>query len=199
MKPVVSVVIPSHRPHYRVLAEASVDAQTFQEIELVVRASPLWWASKPNEAMRAGVGEYLLFLGDDDVLLPGFVEKAVHRARQGYDVVSTDCETFGEGWSQPARFGPVTLEAFRAGNPIWITSLVRRDLFDAVGGFDETLIWYDYGFWYECFKSDAAFGHVNEVLWRHREGHPGKGTLSVDAVEARRQIHSKYPELSRVA
>lgn len=194
--PAVSVVIASHRPHYRVLAEASVDAQTFGDREMIVRASPLWWPSKINDAMRAGVGDYLLFVGDDDLLLPPYLERTIAKAREGYDVVTTACETFGDGWTRTARFGDFSFEAFRRGNPVWITSLVRRELFVALGGFDEQQIWYDYDFWYRCFKAQASFGYVPDVLWRHREGHVGKGTTGIDANQARALLHAKHPELA---
>jgi hypothetical protein len=199
MTPVVSVVIPSHRPQYRVLAEASVDAQTFGEREMIVRASPLWWDEKINDAVRTAVGEYVVVLGDDDLLLPTFLEKAVAKAREGFDIVVTDCETFSPTGGGIARFGDFSREAFRRGNPVWFTSLFRRDLFLELRGFDMTQLWFDYDFWYRCFKHDAAFGHVREVLWRHREGHEGKGTTGVDAGEALRLLHAKHPELARVA
>lgn len=196
-KPVVSIIIPSHRPKFRVLAESSVDAQTFRERETIIRESPLWWPSKINDAMRAGVGEWLLFLGDDDVLLPSCVERMVAKAREGFDVVASACECFGEGRvSRVARFGDFSRAAFQRGNPVWITSLVRRDLFHSLGGFDEGQLWYDYEFWWRCFLHDAAFGYVPSVEWRHREGHDGKGTDGIDAHEARRLLHLKHPELA---
>lgn len=195
-RPVVSVIIPSHRPRYRVLAEASVDAQTFPDYEMIVRASPLWWPAKINDAMRAGVGEFLLMLGDDDLLHPTCLERMVAKAREGYDIVASACESFGEGQpSRVARFGDFSLAAFRAGNPVWITSLVRRELFVALGGFDEDQLWYDYEFWYRAFKHDASFGYLPTVEWRHREGHAGKGTSGVDADDARRRLILKHPEL----
>ncbi len=193
--PIVSVIIPSHRPQYRVIAEASVDAQTFGERQMVVNASPLWWREKINATIRSSAGEFFLFLGDDDALLPHCLEKMMHRARQGYDVVVADCETFGEGWTRRATFGDFSREAFQRGNPVWITSLCRRSVFDELGGFDMNQIWFDYDYWWRAFLHGASFGHVPEVLWRHREGHAGKGTDGVDANEARRLLYEKHPTL----
>lgn len=199
-RPTVSVIIPSHRPALYLEARASVHAQTFREYAILSTESELWWPSKINDAARGVASEWMLFLCDDDKLRPEFLDATLAMGRQGFDVISTDVRTFGQYGGARARLGGWSLEAFRRGNPTWITTLIRTALWrqltppGAAGAFDEHLIWYDYGFWYECYRSGASHAHISEELWDYREDGQ-QGTQGVDAAAALAQIHAKYPEL----
>lgn len=194
-RPLVSVVIPSHRPEFRVQAEASVDAQTFPDRETVVRASPLWWPEKINEAVDAAQGKWVALLCDDDLLQPDFLAETVAKAEQGYDIVYTDCGTFGPYATGTATFSTFTRDRFINATPCWITTLFRKELWEAVGGFDMEQLYYDKAFWYECFKADAAAAYIPRVLWRHRE-YGQHGPSGFDRTEAERRFLAKYPELT---
>lgn len=194
-RPLVSVVIPSHRPEFRREAEASVDAQTFELREMVVRGSPLWWREKLNETIAAASGKYVVLLCDDDLMQPTFLAETVAKAEEGYDIVYTDCGTFGPYATGTATFSTFTRDRFIRAVPCWITTLFRKELWEKVGGLDMDQIYYDKAFWYECYKADAAAAYIPRTLWRHRE-HGQHGPSGIDRAEAERRFLAKYPELT---
>ena len=114
----------------------------------VIRQDNRYLGAARNRAAAAARGEWLLFLDDDNLLFPDAVSRLVRAAR----FAEADCVTaasirfFGDGdpRTDPGSHGtPIRfLGAARA----WIhvtnvigdaCALVRRDAFEAVGGFEE--------------------------------------------------------------
>lgn len=105
-----------------------------------------------NTVAAATESDYLCFLDDDDIAFPDMVEQLVAAAsRTGADIVN--CVNLympesrrAEAWPEPARFqqkvsyvptgGPLSLAALEncLGSA---TALIRRDTFEAVGGYTE--------------------------------------------------------------
>lgn len=114
MNPLVTIAVPTYdRLHYLKEALASALAQTYAHVEVLVgddggseelgewcralslreprvryRRNPrrLGLAGNWNELVRAARGEFIVIIGDDDRLLPDFVEKLVALMRPGISV-----------------------------------------------------------------------------------------------------------------
>ena len=93
-----------------------------------------------NRGVAESKGHFVVFLDSDDELLPGAIEALVNAAtRERASVVSSAAEIVDDAGAiveekRPRDLGPVyenQVGLFLAG-----TFLVRRDVFDAVGGFD---------------------------------------------------------------
>lgn len=198
--PDVTVFIPSHRPDLLDEARKSVHLQTHRSFAIATVESPLWWPGKINDAAAAVRSEFMVMLCDDDLLRPTFLERTVAKAKEGYDIVYTDAQTFGRHGSGRARMGQFSREGFVKGNPIWITSLIRTSLWRSLtpsgqrGAFAEDLLYYDRAFWYEAFKHDASAAYIPEVLWDYREDGQN-GTNGIDSTYATEQFLTRYPEL----
>jgi glycosyltransferase involved in cell wall biosynthesis len=204
MTPTVSVIVPTfNRPHLLAEALASIAGQTGVEVEAVVvndggqdvkpvieqaelsletrlitleanRGLP----AARNAALDAASGDYVAFLDDDDLFLPGHLATAVAALETtGADVAYTSCPV------SPRRVTPrdtihtdhvfdfpFNAEALHVANYIPVTPVVARNL-PADARFDVTLpVQEDWDLWLQLLHYHAArFVHVpKETVVYHR-------------------------------
>lgn len=160
MKPLVSIVIANFN-YGRFLGEAieSAQKQTYPNIEILfiddgstddsiavasrydiqvyAQENQGVCAARNNAAVHAK-GEYILFLDSDDRLYPESIEKLVNlleKSGPGYAYAYGQLQYFGQrDWIFESRaFDPVALAKE---NYIQTSALIRKQVFDAVGGFD---------------------------------------------------------------
>jgi glycosyltransferase involved in cell wall biosynthesis len=176
-------------------AVASVSAQTFKDYEVIVEADlnregP---AVVRNRAASGATGEFIAILDDDDEFKPEHLARLVQHAEEtGADVVYPWFDLIRGGvnrndWQfllidgKPAFGQPFNGDALRRGNYIPVTALVRRSMFEQVGGFPSpgTPEWphaecEDWGMWLRLLDAGAKFSHLPERTWIW--DHHGKNT-----------------------
>jgi glycosyltransferase involved in cell wall biosynthesis len=228
MTPLVTVVIPNFNlGRYVGEAIASALAQTHPAIEVVVvddgssddsleliRATPGFQAGRVQllaqanggvaRARNAGAararGQFLVFLDADDLLEPAYVERclaALHSAPPSVAYAYTRMRYFGatEGIYRSKPFGRWKLIR---GNFVNASALVRREAFEAVGGFDPTLTGHeDHGFWVDLLERGWGGVLVPEPLLRYRRHQAAsRNTLTRERL---RQLHAdvaiRHPRL----
>ncbi|MBI4890202.1 MAG: glycosyltransferase [Acidobacteria bacterium] len=163
--PLVSVVIPCFNyGHYLKEALASVESQTFTDVEVIVveggssdagsveevremersgrfRATFLYRrqacaaGDNRNFGMARARGKYICCLDADDRLLPSYLEVAAFTAEMGdYDVVSPSLRRFGDAQGTWYCRVPTLAELART-NTLASASLFRREMWEQLGGF----------------------------------------------------------------
>jgi GT2 family glycosyltransferase len=183
-KPTVSVILLSHNyGHDLNRAARSVFAQTYAPIELAIldvgSDDKTWEVAQqiarerftipvllkqmpnvgPSVARNRGVamtrGEFLLFLDADDYLSPEYLSKTVPilAANRRASLVYVDSQMFGDQigrWS----LGPYDFKRLCRENMFHYCSLLRREAFEQVGGFDEENFGYyeDWELWIRLGK-----------------------------------------------
>jgi glycosyltransferase involved in cell wall biosynthesis len=165
-QPLVSVVIPSFNyGRYVSDAVASVLAQTFQDLEVIVvdggstegesrQAARALAGPKTRVYLREGrhlvgdnrnfgieraSGKYICCLDADDLLKPTYLEKVLFLLETlGYDVVCTSIECFGaQTDTYSVERYPALADLVRA-NHVPTCAVFRRDLWERSGGFADT-------------------------------------------------------------
>jgi glycosyltransferase involved in cell wall biosynthesis len=198
--PAVSVVIPCYRQADLLPeAVASVALQTFRDWEIVVvddgspddtsavardlarklpgrrirvkRQPNRGLSGARNTGVRLARGRWVLPLDADDLLEATFLEKTVAALERNPSaaIAFTDVQRFGAEdalW----RMGPFTAEALSQRNVACCTALYRREVWEAVGGYDETLRrgYEDWSFWISAVERGCTAVHVPEPLFLYR-------------------------------
>lgn len=194
----VSVIIPTYNEREMLIeAVESVLSSTFTDTEIIVvndgsedtetltvlntleknhRAKVLHQSNQGvSSARNAGIaissGDYLMMLDADDRLQPQYIQKAVDVLEQHpeIDICYAEASFFGkrEGvWQLP----PFSVAQMLEENVVYVTSLIRRKVFLAIGGFDEEIIYgcQDYNFYLSCIERGYSFYRIPEQLFLYR-------------------------------
>lgn len=198
----VSVVIPTHSARVR-------NGMLGRAIRSVMTQTVLpdcWYipldTGREGSAVTRNKGLYQVhtqwtaFLDSDDEWLPHHVQTLVDRTGDDVDVIYTGCEVRdGLGNVVPrrdewGRFGePFDERLLYEKSYIPVTSLVRTELAQHVGGFDTVdSIYDDWVFYRRMHAAGAKFLHVPEVTWiwhhhgRNTSGLPDRGDARLEVV-----------------
>jgi glycosyltransferase involved in cell wall biosynthesis len=219
MPPRISVLMPCFN-HGEFIGEAieSVRGQTFQDFEIVVvddgsterattqtiaglkgpRITVLTTANRGlpaarNLAARHAAGEILCALDADDRLAPTWFEKGLQvlDAQPGIAFVSHWLETFGdERWTWTP--GRCDLPSLLARNAVNGAALVRKEAFDAAGGYDESMRegCEDWDLWLRLVEAGRPGTIVPEILFYYRRRAASMSRVMLDPDAYRRPLET---------
>jgi len=197
MSPKVSVIIPTIKGREKLLEKAveSVLGQTYTDFEIIVVSNSNLMlslnddrihiyklpGSNVSQARNFGIkisnGDIIAFLDDDDIWLPEKLEKQLELIKKGYDLVYSDYfEKYPDGKKVRKRTkilcGNVYNELKQRNFIPTSSVVVRKDVIDEVGGFDENLSYAeDWDLWLRIAKTHKVCG-INEPLFIYRKTLP---------------------------
>jgi glycosyltransferase involved in cell wall biosynthesis len=126
-----------------------------------------------NNAAAKAKGEFLVFLDADDELEAGYIAAMLSAPGpfREADLRYPRVRYVPEGFAGPDLPEAKILEKkhlFR-GNYMVIGTMVKRDFFNWIGGFDEFQSWEDWALWIKCWLAGAQTTLVPEAIYRiHR-------------------------------
>lgn len=226
--PVVSVVIPCfNHANYLKDSIGSIMNQTFQDFEIIVvddgstepkeverevaafkdtrlkvmhHKENKGLAETRNTGVRAACGKYILTLDADDMIKPTFLSKTTLflDIRKDVSIAYTDIELFGTT-SRVHEMPEYDFDLLLKKDIMVCASLYRREVFDAVGGYDPrmNIAWEDYLFWIQAGKLGYCGARIADPLFMYRRDRQSM-ILQAHAVgmdKVRRQLHDIEPEL----
>ena len=165
----IAVVTPSKPSRANLLLECkqSVESQTLQPVchSILVDEKLEGPAIIRNRIVQSLPAEItaLAFIDDDDLLLPQHLELLVEQIENN-DVI----------YSPPTGYGSGSIHEFNAKelpgrNHLGMTSLVRRSMFEKVGGFDPKAKFEDWDLWKRILKAGGRFCYVPTATWVYRQ------------------------------
>jgi len=160
---VVSVITATIAGRERLLKEccASVESQTVDCWEHVIELDEHreGCSVAVNRAVARASGDWLFLLADDDLMLPGCLEHLLAASADADVVYSPPLVTGNEDrwWF------------FQAPPAIPATALIRRSLWDQLGGYDESALREeDRKLWVKACEVGARFVRVDQPAWVYR-------------------------------
>ncbi len=196
--PMVSVVMPCYNDG-RFIQEsiASVKAQTYPEIELIIvddgsddaetiaaldvlakekniqvlHTTHVGPSTARNAAIREARGKYILPLDADDTIDPTYIAKAVKILENHKDtgVVYCEADLFG---AQSGKWDlpAYSFETMLFDNIVFVTALFSKADWEKVGGFNENMKagMEDYDFWLSILGEGKKIEQIPEVLFHYR-------------------------------
>jgi glycosyltransferase involved in cell wall biosynthesis len=126
-----------------------------------------------NAGINISKGEYLLFLDCDNKIYPAYIDKGIQilKAQPEAGVVYGNPHFFGD--SQKPRFWPADYDLLKmvSGNYIDVCAVVRKKVWEELGGFEETRLLNgheDWDFWIRAGEAGWQFVYLNETLYEYR-------------------------------
>lgn len=196
--PLVSVIIPCYNQG-KFLAESigSVLASDYDDLEIIVvddgsthpetvgildsldhprtrllRRKNGGLAAARNSGIAEAAGRYILPLDADDRINPRYLGAAVAvlEADPKVGIVYCRAEKFGAE-TGPWRLPPFSPWRMRLGNGIFCSALYRRDDWQVVGGYDETLRrgWEDWDFWLALLELGRRVVCLDQIGFFYRK------------------------------
>ena len=197
-RPAISLVLPVYNGE-RYLAQAldSIFAQTFADFELIAvddcsgDATPAILAdyaarhanmhvvtnsrnaklpASLNNGFRHARGEWLSWTSDDNLLDPDMLDRLHSAARSGAaDIHYADFRFIDDDGAVVGHHRVGDPEEIVVGNPIGCCFLYRREVDEALEGYDEDLFGVeDYDFWLRAHRAGFRFQALHEELYSYR-------------------------------
>lgn len=189
----VSVIINSYKGTEPYLPECieSVMAQTTPPYEVilvmdgytrpmvypgtttVIRDNNIGVAQSRHEGVKISTGDWLLFVDADDVLAENYIEEMMAQVRWNKaEIIYPQCVLWSR-WGEDKTllngyFTPpydLRLADMAKQNYVVVTSLMKRKVYDKIGGFNPDLILFeDYEFFLKAFVRGFKFARANCFL-----------------------------------
>jgi glycosyltransferase involved in cell wall biosynthesis len=225
-RPTVSVVIPCfEQARYLQEAVESVVAQTYPDWEIVivddgspddtaavaerliashperrirlVRQENLGTPRARNAGVAASVGRYVLPLDADDKLLPEMLARTTRVLDDdpAIAIVYTDYRRFGSETGDVAT-GRWSLESLAYSCPLSSVTLYRREVWDAVGGYNPNMAggYEDWDFWIAAAERGFAGLRIPEPMWLYRKAPASRNVAAIRREpELLAQIRRNHP------
>jgi len=149
-----------------------------------------------NDAARKATTEFLLFLDADDEIEPGFV-KAMGETNGDLRTPAVRYIRPGRGAARP-MFWPE--KNIQDSNYLIVSTLIRRELFWEVGGFEPFDLYEDWCLFSRCIKAGATVTRVPDAICRVHIDPQSKhryGSSRAEKLAAHHAVRSAvWPELN---
>lgn len=192
----VSVIIPYKKDRgWLKQAIASVP----RDCELILSQGEGNCQQNFNNGILKSTGDLVRWLHEDDMLAPGSIEHTIKTFyEQDVDFIHGRAKNIGERnetwtprYTHPTMAQQMTKNQLHGG-----TLVFRRDVFNRIGLFDETLVWSEeYEFTLRCLYHGLKIGYCNQMLYYYRR-HPAQKSIADNQkrTENLNKIRSRYAD-----
>lgn len=124
-----------------------------------------------NTGVKNSGSEFVLFLDSDDKIKPNYIDEGIKRLKkyEHIGVVYANADSFGDNSRENFKALPFDIATLLIRNYIPMCVVMRRKIWEEVGGIDEQLIQYeDWEFWIRIYKAGWKFEFLTEPMFDYR-------------------------------
>jgi len=173
-----------------------------KEVQLLVSQGEGGWPENFNKVLPEATGKYIKYLHEDDMLTPNCIKDSVQAMEdQEVDFIHGKAiEIYAQNRDKKVVYTPEikypTSQDLQKKNVIHsTTTMYRREIFDKIGGFDETLnTQEEYEFNLRCLEAGFKIGYCDTSLAYYRR-HPEQKVRTVSVEEKKKekqQVNDMY-------
>lgn len=171
------------------------------DMQLIVSQGGGNWPQNFNKVLDQVKGEYVKYLHEDDMLTENCIEDSIKAIQeQEADFIHGDAIEMYQNSSKKVLKKPSierpTIQDLMKKNVIHsATIMYRREVFEKLGGFDETLtMCEEYEFHLRCLHNGMKIGYCPSILAYYRRHPKQKIRISTKAghLEERNMVNAKY-------
>lgn len=162
-------------------------------------------ASARNAGIKEATGEYIMCLDADDKLVPAGVEEHVKLIEDEKTIAQCALMEFGERYLMMTPISPTSLQRILRSNTIYCNSMFSKEMWEKVGGYDESEIMRlgreDHEFWIRMLEAGCYVRGSNFVALRYRVHgnnmtkmtlHPNWAKIDEYFMEKHKDLYKKY-------
>lgn len=157
-----------------------------REITFIPHKQNIGYTKTFNEGLKQATGEFIIDFALDDVMKPDFVTSGINRFREldhqtgvvysNADYINDKSKVIGnhkdilfaKGMIDHMPEGDVFLQILRRYFICTPTMIIRKEVFDRLAGFDESLAYEDFDFWVRSSRY-WKYAYVNKVRMQKRK------------------------------
>ena len=189
------------QPYETILVhDACEHPKAYADITTVIRDRHLGVAATRDEGVRLAKGEWLLFLDADDMLAENYVQECLKHTDKA-DIIYPDVLLWcywGKEAPKPNAWHPAgnkiePKEMLRSNQWLVVSSLMRRKVYEDLGGFDPVLpVFEDWDFFLKAIIAGFTFRRANTYL-KYRQRTNSRNRQSEDIrQEVIKKIRARY-------
>lgn len=156
-------------------------------------------SSARNTGLMNSIGDWILFLDADDILLPNCIEKIEEKIKKtNADVIGLSFKEFGIRNTNIILMPNPTIGDFKVANRIGYCSAIKREVLLEVGGYSPRMTtgYEDYHLWFNLLKINKKIITIPEILWLYRtKEHSMINDAQAHHVELMNQICKDFPDI----
>lgn len=160
------------------------------DVQLLISQGEGNWPQNFNKVLDQVEGEFIKYLHSDDILTENCIEDSVKAIEeQGVDFIHGKSINFSMADDTEMVFEPLMkvfgFEDLVGSNFIHSgTTMYRREIFEKIGGFDETLSHCEeYEFNLRCLQAGFKIGYCDSILCKYRQHPAQKSQIYANQVE----------------
>ena len=196
----VTIIIPYKKNPNRPWLQDAINSVPL-DCQLIVSEGNGMWACQFNKVLSQVTGDFVKYLHDDDMLTENCIQDSVEcLERTGADFIHGQAKELvvasgnNHIYSPPVKDGGLS-ELLKHNFIHSATTMYRKEIFEKLGGFDETLTdSEEYEFNLRCLKAGFKLKYCDSILAVYRR-HPEQQTVKLGGkqlLETSKQIANKY-------
>ena len=169
--------LDGHKYEIIIVDDGSTDAETLEMLNglhdcIVIHQTNKGPGGARNTGVKAAKGAFILFLDSDNKIRDKFMATGISIFQNtNADIVYGKPAFFGATTAPRFKTREFDMESILVMNHIDMCSMMRRSVFDQLGGFDENrelIAFEDWDLWIRAGAAEKKFHFVDEIMFDYR-------------------------------